>query len=800
MQTTNRFQPYDFNAAFKPEPHKRQHEPVPTLPAPATKKPQEPELSNALMRDLLDPTVATLDLCDYHGLTLNKLIAILESPEFAYLQSAIDQISTARAKLVDSESRFTAKARLHDICKQRPTDRHHEETIRKAASKLAPTSERAKAQRDQNPEPQHQHAPAPATSPNNPSKALQANPPAIPRPCVPITHAPPQLPRFPGRFNACPPNRRWALFDAPAKLAFRNQPPADERSPTLHQPICSICIAALIAPTALAAGDAYEAPAAYYSGATGTGATLKSQLTAAMSAGHIQRNYGNFRDMSRYIDTDPNNPNNILLCYNRASVSSSWDSGSTWNREHVWPQSRQPGSASNGSTGNLGDPHALKPCNPSINSSRGNKPFGGGANTTGNYRSLGTFYFPGDTEKGDIARSLFYSDTRYAGNGMSLVDGTPSGNQMGDLESLIAWHYLDIPDEFERRRNHAIYSVTLNPLRTNNRNAYIDHPEFVWSVYVDQMNDSTIYVGDLAPADGASMIDIDLGNVLVGEIIDPIDIMLNKNGDDGTFYRVTPSAGITTNLDGCYQAFAIGTNASSETLTMSFDAAYTDNTGMVFGSVTIDNLDVTNQAGSGKGANDGDDLISVAMSVFNPGNGSFDSGSDLNTLSIDLGTVTSGSGDATQSIDLFNIAADGAFAAPIDVEIISSAGDTSALMTDLVSITDLSSAGMASFDVILDDDNEGMYSATYTLRVYNSRSMFPGDVVVEDLTLNLIGEVAGSSCPADLNGDGMLNFFDVSEFLGLYSSNDPGADFTGDGELNFFDVSAFLGAYSAGCP
>ena len=56
------------------------------------------------------------------------------------------------------------------------------------------------------------------------------------------------------------------------------------------------------------------------------------------------------------------------------------------------------------------------------------------------------------------------------------------------------------------------------------------------------------------------------------------------------------------------------------------------------------------------------------------------------------------------------------------------------------------------------------------------------------------------SCPADLNNDGMLNFFDVSAFLTAYSSGDPIADFTGDGLFNFFDVSAFLMAYSAGCP
>lgn len=56
------------------------------------------------------------------------------------------------------------------------------------------------------------------------------------------------------------------------------------------------------------------------------------------------------------------------------------------------------------------------------------------------------------------------------------------------------------------------------------------------------------------------------------------------------------------------------------------------------------------------------------------------------------------------------------------------------------------------------------------------------------------------SCPADITGDGLLNFFDVSAFLGAFASADLSADFTGDGMLNFFDVSAFLNAFGAGCP
>ncbi len=49
-------------------------------------------------------------------------------------------------------------------------------------------------------------------------------------------------------------------------------------------------------------------------------------------------------------------------------------------------------------------------------------------------------------------------------------------------------------------------------------------------------------------------------------------------------------------------------------------------------------------------------------------------------------------------------------------------------------------------------------------------------------------------CPADLNNDGELNFFDISAFL----TDQP--DYNGDGEFNFFDVPAFIQDFNAGCP
>lgn len=51
---------------------------------------------------------------------------------------------------------------------------------------------------------------------------------------------------------------------------------------------------------------------------------------------------------------------------------------------------------------------------------------------------------------------------------------------------------------------------------------------------------------------------------------------------------------------------------------------------------------------------------------------------------------------------------------------------------------------------------------------------------------------------ADLNGDGDLDFFDVSAFLTAFNAQDESADFNNDGQFNFFDVSAFLTSFNEG--
>ena len=55
-------------------------------------------------------------------------------------------------------------------------------------------------------------------------------------------------------------------------------------------------------------------------------------------------------------------------------------------------------------------------------------------------------------------------------------------------------------------------------------------------------------------------------------------------------------------------------------------------------------------------------------------------------------------------------------------------------------------------------------------------------------------------CPADFNGDTVVNTLDVLAFLNAYTSGDPRADFNGDTVINTLDLLAFLNAFTAGCP
>lgn len=168
--------------------------------------------------------------------------------------------------------------------------------------------------------------------------------------------------------------------------------------------------------------------------------------------------YGDARDILQDSDEDPNNQDNVLLIYNRASVLSTWDAGMTWNREHVWPRSKLPNSTAEA------DLHLLRASNPSLNSSRSNYSFVDGE---GEARIIGSGWYPGDEDRGDVARIVFYV----------LMMWETNINLIGNLETFIKWHEEDPVDEFEIQRNQVIYAYQ------RNRNPFIDYPELVSIFY-----------------------------------------------------------------------------------------------------------------------------------------------------------------------------------------------------------------------------------------------------------------------------------------------------------------------------
>jgi len=165
--------------------------------------------------------------------------------------------------------------------------------------------------------------------------------------------------------------------------------------------------------------------------------------------------------------------------------SGGYDSeGDCYNREHSWPRSYFNEQAPMNS-----DLFHIYPTDGMVNGKRDNDPYGlvdttasfwqsengsrSGANRYPGYS--GTVFEPLDSFKGDLARSYFYMSTRYYSED-SGWQNWPMANG-AELKSwtvamLLEWHHMDPVSPKEIFRNNAVYA------QQNNRNPFIDHPEF----------------------------------------------------------------------------------------------------------------------------------------------------------------------------------------------------------------------------------------------------------------------------------------------------------------------------------
>lgn len=247
--------------------------------------------------------------------------------------------------------------------------------------------------------------------------------------------------------------------------------------------------AGLKEPTAFGGGGTDpgpQDPGDYYAPAAGkTGAALKSALHTIIS-NQTKLSYDQVWNALKDTDQDPANSSNVILLYSGRSQSKSTNGGGVndWNREHVWAKSHGDfGTA----TGPGTDVHHLRPEDVSVNGARGNLDFDNGGSAVSECPGCaadGDSFSPRAAVRGDVARMILYMAVRYeGGDGWPNLEPNNSVNNgsapyIGKLSVLKAWSAADPPDAFEKRRNQVIFDTW-----QHNRNPFIDHPEWVTSIW-----------------------------------------------------------------------------------------------------------------------------------------------------------------------------------------------------------------------------------------------------------------------------------------------------------------------------
>lgn len=212
---------------------------------------------------------------------------------------------------------------------------------------------------------------------------------------------------------------------------------------------------------------------------------FKSSLSTIINTGAKKLSYSEIWTVVENADKSSNE--GYLKCFYTGQDLRITSSNRSYNREHVWAKSH---GFPNTSDTPYTDAYHLRPTLISINSSRGNSDFGEVDHTTaskdnyGNYW-ISTIFEPRDEVKGDVARILLYMETRYYSTSpynLELVKAdvtasSDSNGKLGNLDTLLKWNYQDPVSDEEISRSNIIYDYQ------NNRNPFVDHPEFVDIIY-----------------------------------------------------------------------------------------------------------------------------------------------------------------------------------------------------------------------------------------------------------------------------------------------------------------------------
>ena len=248
-------------------------------------------------------------------------------------------------------------------------------------------------------------------------------------------------------------------------------------------------------------GDGYDVNS-YYSSVSGSGRSLFNSLHTRLNKGFTTLGYDGLLDVYPYSDVNDDGTIHDYYSktthYHMGDANKSYSAeGDSFNREHSIPKSWWGGSKANQGC----DVYIVVPTDGYVNNRRSNFPFGLTNGETykshGDYCKLGPslissynstdVFEPGDDKKGDFARIHFYALTKWdnawnwtQGNGGSTFSGSLNVN-MGltdyALNLFLQWHSQDPVDDYERNKNDVAVQYQ------HNRNPYVDHPEWVNSIW-----------------------------------------------------------------------------------------------------------------------------------------------------------------------------------------------------------------------------------------------------------------------------------------------------------------------------
>ena len=209
--------------------------------------------------------------------------------------------------------------------------------------------------------------------------------------------------------------------------------------------------------------------------------------------------------------------------------------------------------------------------------------------------------------------------------------------------------------------------------------------------------------------------------------------------------------------------------------------------------ILVDNLDITTGRGVGYGAQDGNDLVDMTITVLDHANASFASGTDMNSMTIDLGEVSLGEPITPVDVSIFNLA--------------SQAGAPLTARMDLISVNSLPQNSFLAFsgslfedlpadesvDLSIEGTPVSLGSGTTQFQIRVSDEDIPG-AQTQNLQLIVNYDVVDALILGDVDMNGVVDFLDIPAFIDVLITGPflDEADCNQDDVVDFLDIPAFI--------